>query len=433
MQLNIYRFSYFGFLSERQKSASRYGLVLVIFFISFASSLGQDQNVAEKKVFSIDEILNVYTKSPGELAFKDNLAFLKNAKGLPVIEGLEFRTETDEYAIENQQYQLRVKFNSKNERKAYQRMLATQVSLFDKMQSEEINDRIESVYSSVVELYFLEQEFDLIGSQLLNVYDRRTVLEKLLLQNSEDYIKDWLSNEEAILELKTDSTTIAHDIDIRTTMLLGSGDASIDYGDWISVAQIEKKSTGILDTLGQEILLEDIEERYILEELALEEAERKKILEFAQIQYQQDRKLSFQNEISLSTGLNIPLKTSNQLKTNDLKIEYLEKKQKNDIRKVENSNDKRELKLKMASKVAEYYQLVEMVKNQRLEETLQDFSTNANVSPMTLLDVQKSITKNSFKILKHRKEIFEIYLEIIKKAGSINKNAKTNHLNNSIH
>ena len=242
-----------------------------------------------QEVWTTDQFLNFNPTERG-LPYQENLNFIDRAKGMPFINSYELRTETDEMQLEQQQFQLRFQFNSRDERKAFDEIMIANKSKYEWMQSNYELDMWEEKYDNIIDLYFLQKELDLIIQDLALLSDKKVVLKRILDSEERIDVSDWIANESEIfnvlsdsLELELQKNAIAQKVFGSERQLPRLEDSNIISIDEIKVAIAEViKESGLHPDEGLAMAEQEIANA----EYNLEIAEANKWLEFAQIQYQ---------------------------------------------------------------------------------------------------------------------------------------------------
>jgi hypothetical protein len=145
--------------------------LLICFFINLNGTSFSQISV------TTTEVLARHGSDNNQLPYSENLNFLNNkAGGIPIVESFEFRTETDELLFNQQEYLIRFDLNSSDERKAYDRVLATNKQLYGLLQAEYVSDLIARDYGTLIDYYFDLSELDLVKENLHMVHDKRIIL-----------------------------------------------------------------------------------------------------------------------------------------------------------------------------------------------------------------------------------------------------------------
>ncbi|MFT6335479.1 MAG: hypothetical protein ACJATI_002234 [Halioglobus sp.] len=403
--------------------------LLICFFINL--------NVAAFSQISVTttDVLARHGLGSSQLPYADILNFLNNkAGGIPIVESFEFRTETNELLFNQQEYLIRFDLNSSDERKAYDRVLATNRQLYSLMQEEYVSGLIARDYKTLLDYYFDLSALELVKENLSMVKDKRTVLAKLLSNTDEVNINNWLSNQDDIISLVSDSIEFEQSISNLRSMVLGDQKRSVSFDDFISLEKLRVVVDMYFINGGATISSElaAIEEVKANAEYALEEAETNKWLQWMQVRYQADNDLAFQKELSFSSSINIPTKSTNRVKRNEAELEVWEKKYERIIEEEKGQRAFTSNILQLESLVIQFNTLKKMIDDQKLEETYNEYLDLGSVSPLVLLGIQKNINRYKSKLLAAKKNIYEVYLDLITNSSMMIREPQVNYLSDSL-
>jgi len=389
--------------------------LLVVFLLS----AGFASNLEGQEIWTADQFLN-FDQSNESLPFEDNLDFLNNkAKGMPFVDQYEFRTETDEMQFDQQQYQFRFKFNSGDERKAYDKILIANKSKYEWLQRQYELDVWEEKYKNIVDLYFNQKEMDLVRQDLELLADKKRVLRKLLDSDPKIEVTDWVTIEGEIFNALSDSLNLTVEKKEISQRIFGTDrDAPLlDESNIIGFSEVKEIVSELMSSTYQhpDEGLAMSEEIIAGAEYKLELAESKRWLEFAQIQYQSDNKLSFQNELSFGTSITIPNKNNNRVKKNEAALELLEKSYETKIKQEENKKEVLTEESKILGLIDQLEGYKKMRDDQKLNAMYESYSEKKIVSPLVLIGIKRAILNNDKKQLDIEKDIYESYINLLTK------------------
>ncbi len=410
----------------------QFKFLLVLFTIigCAISTFGQGE-------LTISEILRSNLPAENSLPYSDNLSFINGkAKGLPLLENLQFRTETDEFTFDQQEYLLRFNLNSTEERKAYDKVLSTNQAIYTLKQEEYISETMQDVYQAVVSYYFDMKKLEVSKNNLLVLRDKKKVISKLLASSDKVNINNWLSNQDDIVSESSDSLSFELSLDKVESkyFLIDEQLVSVSFDDFITIDRIEQVAIEYLSNLAPNtsVKLAYAEENNARAEFDLEKAETEKIIDFFQVRYQADRDVSFQKELAFSSSINIPTNGTNRMKKNEAALEVWDKKY-NRILEEEKINERIYSNiLNLNSAISKYRALEKVIKDQKLEETYSEYVKIGNASPLTLLGIQKNINRYQNKLLGAKENVYEAYLEVLEGSSLYGINPKKNYLSNSV-
>ena len=400
-------------LKEVSAYIHNYSYILIFALLSICNSTV----LRSQSVWTTDQYLS-FEAQEEPLPYQESIDFLNHkAKGMPMIDNYEFRTETDEMEFLRQRYQFRMQFNSSDERKAYDKILLANKDKYKWLQSKYELDKWEEKYKNIIDLYFNQLEFEMLKEELILLEDKKTILTKILNNDVNGDISDWISNENDILDLRTDSMELVHRRNEIGQKIFKSDRTvpSIDGTSWIGLADLQKVLDEVLENeqLHPDDGLVVAEEKMANAEYQLELAESKKWLEFAQIQYQSDDDLNFQKELSFGTSIVIPHKNNNRARKNETALDLLEK---NYETIKEHEDRKNELLLERArfnDLVQQYEVYKEMREGQQLESMYDSYESEKLVSPLVLIGLRRSVLGQLKKQMNIEKDVYNSYINLL--------------------
>ena len=399
--------------------------LLVVIMVQFSLLLNG------QVIWTSDQFLEL-DQNTINLPYEKNINFIDQAKGMPFVDRYDFRTETDEMDINQQRYQLRFQLNSRDERKAFDKIMIANKSKYKWLQAQYELDKWEERYNNIIDLYFNQSEMDLVKQDLELLADKKTVLKKILDNEVQVDVGDWLANEAELFKVQSDSMELELNRKEISQKLFGPDRLAprLEASDCITVEEMLVIVNSILvDSLSHpDEGLAKAEEEVAQAEYQLEEAESRKWLEFAQIEYQWDDNLSFQRELSFGTSISLPSKGNNRAKKNEAALELLEK---NYELRLEQEGNKEVLSLaetKMLSLIAQLESFQSMRRDQKLEETFESYVENRVVSPLILINIKRTILDYNKKELELEKDIYEVYIDILTRKAAFLKSPRRNYL-----
>jgi len=232
------------------------------------------------------------------------------------LEELEFRTETRDFDIDQQQYTLRFKPTTRKLRNAQTNLSNLLKEEFLLKKADFGNELLVDAYKEWLELVMLQKEIT-IHNDLLVIYGD---IEKVLLKLSQ---ADQL-NVKDFLEVKSDIT--------NTNIVIQTSEKIIK--DYLSNTSINAKDLLSLEEIKVVLLQQlhvapslmskqqEMNRSAILEaEMALEQVEQQKLFDFFQLQYQGPHTDGLEERISIGTSINIPFSSKRSLKIQELELE----------------------------------------------------------------------------------------------------------------
>ncbi|MEQ9297374.1 MAG: hypothetical protein RIF33_02375 [Cyclobacteriaceae bacterium] len=353
----------------------------------------------------------------------------------PLIDEVQFRTETRDFDWERQQYALRVSPNSIGQKKYSKAYYQNMRSEFDTRWSEALNKALKDRYLLLIDLIKAQRYLVAQQQQQLVLEDRITVLKKNatavgfnyqdLIDAENNYQKSLLD----MIDLTQDEARYqqqAGEMLGTTESLVIDGQGLIDVSyitNWLATLPSLADSTNINLRRNQnnlrQIELEYLEER----------AQSKNVLDFVQAEYRNDEREGVIEDFRIGVGLNLPVTKSSQSKLNRLSLERLE--QENDLQTYK-LNLQRELdasRSKLEVLIKKYETVNAFIESSDTENSLQKYLSIEGISPLTLLGVQESIIDSELRLYSLEKDIFQEYINLLDKMGLLVERPLKNYLN----
>jgi len=239
----------------------------------------------------------------------------------PVFEEVEFRTETNDFDLDKQDYLIRVSPTTKAIREAQQRLFDGYVSQpIDNPLSIELGF-IEDAYNFWVNNYFSSEQQELLEAQKLILEDKMTVIKKQLVIDEADF-SDFVKAQNDLKELNLNQLENSQ-VNKMFAFPVSLDESEYSFEDLITIDEIKAFVT-LFDPATVEdpdrMISDDIKRANLQSELDLEEAEAKKILRFAEISYGGPHSDPFREKVSVGVGLRLPGDNGNRLKLQELRI-----------------------------------------------------------------------------------------------------------------
>ncbi len=387
---------------------NKFGLIILFFIVCSVSSKAQEISSSQYFNTVIKNAEGDFVEFPSA-----DFEFLKPF----FIDELQFRTQTNEFELERQEYALRVRPGNFKLPKLQRELFNSYYQKSQLVQNQLKVDVLEHAYTLWLNLYLNKEELILSNAESRLLKDKVKVYKKqidipdfniLRLLNTED---DLHNTELQILTSKIKSNNqsgiLAQEL----------GLASIEVSS--DLISIEKIKSILTNTNQQAVVnkfkesIRNLDQSIIQKEIALENAESQNILDFVQLRYSGPHDDVFKEKVSISVGINLPTKSRNKLKLNELKLDAL----KEDI---DNQSDLKELQYESdiaSQKVAELIEIYELIKNQnessiiKNEVLMSRYETSASTSPLVLLDIKILRYDKDKRLYEAKKDIYEAYLD----------------------
>jgi len=232
------------------------------------------------------------------------------------IDGMDIRTETDQFNFNRQRYLFRVSPNTPKIREAQTNLHQLNLEKADLQQTLLKRDFIEIAYEEVLTFYEAFRKLKIKEDLLIILQDKEQVWRKLSL-NTTKIPADWIKIQQDIAQLE-----IAI---FKEKTLLEAWQTQGIWLNWENLLPIDSILTELSEGSNKRFQLQareyDVDNLIIEREEALEQAEQKKLLDFVQVEYNGPHTDDFQERVSLTVGFRLPFSSSRKLKMEEIAIE----------------------------------------------------------------------------------------------------------------
>lgn len=338
----------------------------------------------------------------------------------PWIEQYEFRTETRDFNIEEQEYTLRVSPNTPNKRKA-QQVLYDHYARMPQFEVQQLRcDAYLDFHVDWTSLYLIEENIKLL-QQLTSIYeDKDLVFQKMI--SAADLPIDKIINHEAD---KTKLQYSLSELQLQRNQLLaryGYDDVALDFSDFIHANDIAtqiSRPLGDIDRIDMNQLA--YEQAEIQKELDLEMARKKQYFDFAQIRYQGPYSDLLSERVSLSVALQLPNSGRRKLRVQELQVRQQNLALESRKEKQETSNRIALATSSVALSISKHqlYQELREAERSRLSQWSAKLSKRADASPISLLEIEERHIETLLKKLDLLEDILDDYLTYLNRSEQI--------------
>lgn len=344
---------------------------------------------------------------------------------LPLVEKLEFRTETNDFELKKQEYLVRITPNSLKNRRT-QRQYHETVQHMAQMElqftkSMELRKR----YELLVNLYYYSA---ILSSHLRHqvLYnDKVTLLKRssslpgfdiLDLINAED---DAQENLHRILELENHIETLD-----KTAARMSPSSLPLSFNGFhlITVEEIKEvvASVSSRQTLSHSALDVISADTYMsMLEYEWEAAKSKFSLGYIQAQYGYNPGDPFRKSFSVGVGFDIPLKSTGRLDLNEIQVKIMESESEYFQKKSEIEEEIFSLEQHLHSLISRHALISQHLEESQAEYALQEYSKIAEASPRALLQLRENTLKKQLLLQEIEHEIYLTYISFLDYSGMI--------------
>jgi len=378
----------------------------------------------------------IIKKHTDELPYADNLSFIQNNKqGMPLLDEISLRTESDETDFELQRYQVRFKFNTIKERQATDQIIESKKSQYEIRQNSYLLNILEEKNTDIVKFYFTKKEIQLQTEELLLLQDKKMIYRKLMDTGSDFDVDKWLSNEKNLLEITTrliKNKSLLSDLKYR---LLENDtiNKTIQFEDWLSVynLRILVNDSSISGNIHPSYAMNIAKEETAAAEYDLRKSQAKNWLDFLQLEYKGNDKLPVKNEFSLGMGIIIPFKASKRVSINNAYLAHIKSKYETQIQNEKTEKRLYETYAKLNRLFIEYDLFQEFIAKQKIHETYNIYLKAPSLSPLFLINIKQVIISQKKKNIMIEKEIYLTYIKLLSQSGILIQIPLRDYLNNN--
>jgi|GEM_PF-2978155 len=370
------------------------------------------QCLSAQNTISLSEFLGASSSRAQQAIAAEQNALANQDNELPFIEDWEFRTETNDFKLDKQEYALRLKPNLPKHRKANNQYYNLLYNLYDAKskiaQKESLVERYELAISLAQAQLRMQQLEEL--SPILQ--DQLTVAKKLMASDKSD-IKALISVENDLDDLSFDKIKVADRIEIlqsRIAQISNGSTLTLRTDNWLNTTQIADSltittltSTTDSRAIEQEINLAD-------QEYATELAKINNPIDFLQVRFRGKDESELRELFSVGLGIRIPTKGEGQLKLNEIEIEKLEKQ--NELATLLH---RRENQIALIAKeielsIMEVEELSSKSKDSQAQKLYDYYQKEGVADIMDFLELKAALLKRQHDIQALRLEVFERYV-----------------------
>ncbi len=399
--------------------------------------LGIHLQVWSQNEISTARLLTEEVNSEAQQTLDKSLSWLQNSKQeMPRIDRMQFRTETDEWDPNRQEYLFRMRFNNRASRMAHRDLIKNEIYDLE-LKGAQLEELIlMERYEQIVEWRFIELELEDLAAKGDLLEDKKIIYQRMLSNSLEFDFNNLFKTEEDLQELAQEKWQLQQRKTYLIQQLLpqSTEDYQLKDSAWISKTKMQEVLQNILDVPLQNLAFQRQEEeiQYAQLEYELERAEGKKFFEFIQLKYAGRENQQEAEELSLGLAFNIPTQSNTLVKRNEIQLEIFEKQYEKQL--IEEDLEKRiELAyIKFKNLLAEYQNLEKLNAENQLEKMYEQYRQVGDLSPLLLLQLKESILKSKVKLKRIEEKSIYVFLDILQLKGIFYLNPRINYLSNDL-
>lgn len=401
-----------------------------IFFILFASSILFCEDL------TIGEFLESAVNDPRLKNSKEIHDAFDKGGDTPVVKELEFRTETGNFEIEEQTYELRLHFRGLGETKHSREFVKNSKNILKTQSRLLLSEVFYEKFTSVLTYIRNKKQLALLDSLKEILEDKKKVTEKMAAYSEKTTDVDILEIEDKITDIEMKKTELESELEaVLAEIKAVTGkevSPAFDREKTISVGEIKSFADSLDPESANSKALDDLHRQKMLitqSEIALEEAKDRNWFNYVSLQFDtDDRNQKPSRGFSLGFSVSIPGFKSNQnsilkkrLKSiNDDSDFYAEKRLQETL--VTSSI------LMLRRKIRQYELMVEKREKEAESGILAKYSSLEGVNPIIILKLKERMVKQEIKTAELEAEIYALYIDLCRLTGVFEEESGKNSL-----
>lgn len=337
----------------------------------------------------------------------------------PWIDQYEFRTETRDFDLAQQEYTVRLSPSTakiRNAQKAYSEIIRNTPDF----EGQEIYcDYVSSLHSDWLSLFILQENRSILNKLSILLNDKQSIYEKMLGSYEFD--------PEKLVSLQTEKSDLAISINklqLEWDYLLtkyGIQDQAIDFNDFITVKAVYAYLLSNILSANESGMLDleiEHEKQLLMKEIELESSERKQLIDFVQVKYNGPHSDEWQERLSVGLGFQLSKSGKQKLKMQELQIEQEELNRESERKVQEKKEELIVLENKLQSDIQSFFHFQKVMEEERtqLQNLSKRIAQKEGTSPLFLLNIEERHLSMKIKSLKKREDLFQDYLEYLQES-----------------
>lgn len=404
---------------------------IIAFLISICSIVSTAQ-----VPISTTEYLKSAVNEPSFQLENRRLDYLRNTDfELPLVDELEFRTETDEFEWKRQEYLFRLSFNGYQQHLKQGDYHKSLIELGLADQKFILHQNLMKKYFNLTNFIFQLKEIEQKEKEKLVIEDQILVAKKLGANSTRLDLDDLVDAEEDLFEIEIELIEMTEElafwkkefaVDLQT-----NNPINIDTSNLLKVSEIKSILNQFIEQKEAHPRIQQKHRRIdkAISEYELEKSEDNQFVDFIQLQYSGPRKsLNFGQEWSIGAGFRIPTKSANKLNLNELELERIEEENELQLYKIRIAENIERTQNRLDILFKQYDKIQLQIENSQANFALERLNYSTQKNPLILLQIQENILKRQKRILDIEKKIFQSYLNLLDLTGQASELPLRNYL-----
>ncbi len=365
--------------------------------------------------------------------------FLKNsAHKLPLVDEMEFRTETNDFLLREQQYVLRGRFHTKAQQRAHADFQQAKIELNTIDEQLLMQDLLRDRYDAIVKVSYFEKLLVAKKEQKILLEDRMTVLKKsvnlpkfniLDLIDAED---DLHLADRDILRLKN-ALNLAQQKIFRYSNERGYLKTDdLQLIDMEQLMEVARSLSSEPSTAHATLVKRNLNINLAAKEQAIRRTQEENTIDYFQAQIGGTDDRGFRQNFSLGMGITIPVRNRQQKNIDELEFEKIDEGLKYEELKIKLKERMTQIRLEMETQFELYQLLNQQLENSQADEVLEQYQKVAGASPIAMLKLKGSQFKKELEQFRIQQDIYLLYVELLDASGKMMELPLRNYLMGSL-
>lgn len=350
----------------------------------------------------------------------------------PWIDRYEFRTETNDFELDKQEYLIRLTPSTGKIRNAQKALYRQMVNAPDIDGQEMYCDHKLALHLDWLSLHINKENQALLDELVIILNDKLSIYEKkvgTLEFNPEDLVN--LYTEKSDIEIALNKLQLKWDYLLDKYNLQNY---VINFGEFISIETISRLLAENMLSINESEMVDqktEYRKQLLQKEIELEASEKKRIFDFLQLKYSGPNSDPFQERVSLGVGFQLSNSGSKKLKMQELKLEQdaLNRKAERETEKKKTKLNTTETKLQNDIKAFSHFQKTIEEERSELKKLSNSISRKEGTSPLFLLNIEERHLKMKMKSLNKTEDLLKEYLKYLQESGVMCQGETVNYLN----
>ena len=392
------------------------------FYILIVVAMSCTTTVAQS--LSIEELVSRAVAKLNDADHDRALDYIRTqSRRVSTLDELEFRTETDEWNLNRQEYTFRSSFKSRDRVNAEKRLLGswTDVLVYEKKEQQE--EQLLLLYRQMIEIHSSYAMLEVMESELTLATDRLAVEQVQAKNGQKVRPATLLELRSDIYELRSKKSLLAEQIADAEIRVLGdmSTPANIDFSNWATPADVHAKVLLLLEDTNASTKLQgrqhDVNRKEL--ELAKERAEGQQSLDFMQLKYTGDDRAGIGNNFSFGLAVQLPTGTRNRTGIAEAAIELYREQQQYERAIAQQLEDEKDATAQYMATYKEWLAADKKRNDMAMEEVLAALVVLEGTTVDDILSVKELILKESKMINQRERSLYRDYLDLLLETGML--------------